>query len=96
MELDRLEEAWRQGRHLIVRCGDGLTAREAAARVEAAGVPAEAPALVAAGLGTGRERLLYGSVEDLDRPALGTASVLIVLHPGALPFAFAWPPAAAP
>lgn len=88
--------AWTDRRHLIVRCGGRLGPGAAVERLTAAGVSAETPALVAAGLGTARERLLYGSLEDAARAGFEGHSVLVVPHPAALPVDFAWPPTAAP
>lgn len=88
--------AWAERRHLIVRCGARLRLGEAVERLTAAGVSAETPALVAAELGTAREKLLYGSLEDAGRPAFEGESLLVVPHPAALPVDFAWPPTAAP
>lgn len=89
-------EAWAGRRHLILRCGPGFRPEDAVERLVATGVPDEAPALLALGLGTGRERLLYGSVEDVATARLGEEAVLVVPHPAALPVDFAWPPTAAP
>lgn len=91
-----LAEAWAGRRHLILRCGPGLSPEDAVEGLVASGVPAEAPALLALELGTGRERLLYGSVEDVASARLGEEAVLVVPHPAALPLDFAWPPTAAP
>lgn len=93
---DTVTAAWAERRHLIVRCGDPVGLGEAVERLTAAGVSAETPALVAAGLGTARERLLYGSLEDAARAGFEGDSVLVVPHPAALPVDFAWPPTAAP
>ncbi len=94
--LPRLSAAWDDRRHVMVRFGPRLSASEAAGRLHDAGVSAETPALVASGLGTGRERLLYGSLEDVRRSGFGAGAVLLVPHPAALPVDFAWPPTAAP
>lgn len=94
--LNGLRDAWRGRRHLIVACGPGLGPREVSRRIAEAGVPEECPAMAAAGLGTDRERLLYGSLSDLEPGPFGETAVLVVPHPGALPVDFAWPPAAAP
>lgn len=91
-----LSAAWAERRHVIVRFGPRLSASNAAGWLQDAGVSAETPALVAAGLGTGRERLLYGSLEDARRSGFGAGAVLLVPHPGVLPMDFAWPPTAAP
>lgn len=88
--------AWAERRHLIVRCGRRIRLQDAVEDLTAAGVSAETPALVAAGLGTARERLLYGSLADAGRPGFEGDSVLVVPHPAALPMDFAWPPTAAP
>lgn len=91
-----LAEAWAGHHHLILRCGPDFRPVDAAEGLASAGVPAETPALLAFGLGTGRERLLYGSVEDVGIAGLGEEAVLVVPHPAALPMDFAWPPTAAP
>lgn len=91
-----LSEAWAERRHLIVRFGPEGTLEAAVNRLLAAGVSAETPALVASGLGTARERLFYGSVEDIALPGFGPDAVVVVPHPAALPMDFAWPPTAAP
>ena len=54
------------------------------------GLPAEAS------LAAGRERLLYGSLEDVGGSGFGVGDVLFVPHPAVLPVDFAWPPTAAP
>lgn len=94
--LRGLSAAWAERRHVIVRSGPRLSASDAAAILHEAGVHAETPALLASGLGTGRERLLYGSLDDVRRSRFGVGAVLLVLHPAALTIDFAWPPPAAP
>lgn len=88
--------AWADRRHVIVRSGPRLSASDAADRLRDAGVSADTPALLASGLGTGSERLLYGSLEDVRGSSFGVGAVLLVPHPATLPMTFAWPPAAAP
>lgn len=88
--------AWRTRRHVIVRCGPGMGVADVADGLADAGVPRECPALAAAGLGTDRERLLYGSVSDLRGVGFGEDVVLVIPHPAALPMDFPWPPTAAP
>lgn len=94
--LSGLPAAWAERRHVIVRSEPRLSASDAARRLHEAGVAAETPALVASGLGTGRERLLYGSLEDAHHSGFGAGAVLLVPHPAALTVDFAWPPTAAP
>lgn len=94
--LSGLSAAWAERRHVIVRLGPRMPASDAAGRLNDAGVSAETPALLADGLGTGRERLLYGSLGDVRRSGFGAGAVLLVPHPAALPMDFAWPPTAAP
>lgn len=94
--LSGLPAAWAERRHLIVRSGPRLSTSDAARCLRDAGVSAETPALVASGLGTGRERLLYGSLDDAHHPGFGAGAVLLVPHPAALTVDFAWPPTAAP
>lgn len=91
-----LGRAWSERRHLVVRCGPLLGLEEAVGRLVAAGVSSETPALLASDLGTGRERLLYGSLGDVGLPGFAEEAVLVVPHPAALPVDFAWPPTAAP
>lgn len=91
-----LPRAWSEGRHLIVRCGGTIGLADAVGRLTSAGVSAETPALAASGLGTGRERLLYGSLGDVGSAGFAGQAVLVVPHPAALPVDFAWPPTAAP
>lgn len=88
--------AWADRRHVIARSGPRLSASDAAERLRDAGVSVETPALLASGLGTGRERLLYGSLEDVRGSSFGVGAVLLVPHPATLPMTFAWPPTAAP
>lgn len=94
--LASLSEAWAERRHVIVRFGDRLSASGTARSLCDAGVSAGTPALLAAELGTGRERLLYGSLDDVRRSGFGVGAVLLVPHPAVLPMDFAWPPTAAP
>lgn len=94
--LARLSAAWAERRHLILRCGPGGGPEMLARRLAGAGVSAETPALLASDLGTSRETLFYGSVEDVGVPGFGAGAVLVVPHPAVLPMDFAWPPTAAP
>ncbi|MDP2496403.1 MAG: hypothetical protein Q8W44_00285 [Candidatus Palauibacterales bacterium] len=94
--LPELAAAWGERRHVVLRLGSRLSASDAAGLLHEAGVSAETPVLLASGLGTGRERLLYGSLEDVGGSGFGAGDVLFVPHPAALPMDFAWPPTAAP
>lgn len=94
--LPDVSAAWGERRHVVVRLGSRLSPSEAARLLHEAGVSAETPVLLASGLGTGRERLLYGSLEDVGSSGFGVGDVLFVPHPAVLPMDFAWPPTAAP
>lgn len=96
LPASRLVDAWRRRRHLIVECSPELEPSEVSERLAEAGVPEQSPAMAAAGLGTDRERLLYGSVADLGTQGFGGDVLVVVPHPAGLPMDFAWPPTAAP